>query len=157
MSNTSFADAARRRLSQASSRLLRVDGDRTVVEEIEAASTDRYLAADVAVDVTLTTAESTLGGSLLAEAQLILIGGKVALLRTWKEGQDFVVHWLDLEPAVRDGVGHALPDLVDAVAATLLRRAQAIEARALERAAFRAEVAKVMAIRAERDGGSTDG
>lgn len=115
------------RLKRAARSLRRADVARRAVAKIEAASTDRYLMVDVAVDVALTTAESTLDGSLLAEAKLVLIGGEVALLRTWREGQDLVVFWLDLEHTVRDGVAHALPALADAVAVAMLARSSSLK------------------------------
>ena len=132
--NEEMLAAALERLQWAAQCLRYVDVARQAVEKIEAAATDRYLAVGIAV--TLTTAEAP-----LAEAWLILKEGKVALQQTSREGQDFDVLWLDLEPAVRDDVAHALPALADALAAPLLARAKTIKRHVLQ---------------AQNDGGSTD-
>ena len=150
--NEEMLAAALERLKWATRSSRRADVALDAVEKIEAAAANCRLETNASVPVVLTTDGATFNGHFLVEAQLAVNEGVVVLARN-RSGTDgkFVIGWRDLRVDVRDDVAHALPALADAVAALLLAWTKSLRA-----VAFKAEVPKVMAIGAERDGGSTD-
>ena len=117
----SMLAAALTRLKWAACGPRRADVARRAVAEIEAAVASCRPEVNASVPVVLTDDGATFMGHFLAEARLAVREDKVVLVRKrFGTNDEFVLGWWNLRAKIRDNVAHALPALVDAVAAALL-------------------------------------